>query len=301
MYLVSHTLESIRQMDSGDNFTTDISDRLHVANVKVSYKSSNKVIYNRQKFKYNDQNTSLDYVQETLSYLALQGWYNVDSSNVFKILSTTDKQRSSRRAHLLRLQTIQDEPIIRPVSQQVYHFRVTHDYGVYRSIKLTSLRDALDDFGIPNFRQLFCAQIEEDWGPEVCGLILRYDQNVLIDNILIQLQNWLLYYRQPFCNHTSVECLGLDCNIEYTNANQGIMRKAHNIGVQCTQNEVNDLNNPFHRRIPSCSVLYFACTPPNAILQCQERLPAGKALSTFSNRCKKPNNGYYVLKLKNTR
>jgi hypothetical protein len=37
MHLVSHISESIRRMGSGDNFTTDISERLHIANVKEAY------------------------------------------------------------------------------------------------------------------------------------------------------------------------------------------------------------------------------------------------------------------------
>jgi len=37
MHLVSHISESIRQMGSGDNFTTDISERLYIANVKEAY------------------------------------------------------------------------------------------------------------------------------------------------------------------------------------------------------------------------------------------------------------------------
>jgi len=287
MHLVTHISESIRGMGSGDNFTTDISDRLHIANVKEAYQSSNKVNYIRQMLKHNDRCTGLDYMEETLSYLALEGWYNVDSTQVVNLLSATDKRRSTHRAHLLRLQTIQDEPIIRPESQQVYHLRETHVRGVCRSIKLTSLRDASEDFGIPNFGQLFRAQIKEDWGPEVCGLVLGYDQNVLIDSILIKLLNGLLYYHQPFHNPTSVECLGLDCKVEYTHANQGIMPEAHNIWVQYTQSEENDLDNTFQGRIPCFSVLYFSWTPPNKILQFQERLPAGKAISTFSKRCKK--------------
>jgi len=269
MHLVSHISESIRRMGSADNFITDISERLHIANVKVAYRSSYKVNYIRQMLKHNDRCTGHDYMEETLSYLALEGWYNVDSAKVFNLLSTTDKRRSTCRAHLLRLQTIQDEPIIRPVSQQVYHSRETHVRGVCRSIKSTSLRDASEDVGIPNFGQLFRAQIEEDWGPEVCGLVLGYDQTVLIDSILIKLQNGLLYYCQPFHNPTSVECLGLDCKVEYTHANQGIMPEAHNIWVQYTQSEENDLDNTFQGRIPCFSVLYFSWIPPNQILQFQ--------------------------------
>jgi len=60
MHLVSHILESMRQMDSGDDFTTDIPERLHLANVKEAYQSSNKVNYIRQILKHNDRCTTLD-------------------------------------------------------------------------------------------------------------------------------------------------------------------------------------------------------------------------------------------------
>jgi hypothetical protein len=142
MHLVSHISESIRRIGSGDNFTTAISERLHIANVEEAYRSSNKVNYIRQMLKHNDQCTGLDYMEETLSYLALEGWYNIYSAKVFNLLSATDKRRTTRRAHLLHLQTVQDEPIIRTVSQQVYHLRETHVRGVCKSIKLTSLRVA---------------------------------------------------------------------------------------------------------------------------------------------------------------
>jgi hypothetical protein len=284
MHLVSHISESIRRMGSGDNFTTDISERLHIGNVKEAYRSTNKVNYIRQMLKHNDRSTGLDYMEETLSYLALQGWYDIDSAKVFNLLSAADTRRNTRRAHLLRLQHCQDEPFFRPVSPQVHHLRETHVRGVCRSIKLTSLRDASEDFGIPNFGQLFRAQIEEDWGPEVSGLVLGYDQNVLLDSIFIKLQNGLSYYRQPFHCPTSVERLGLDCKVEYTDANQGIMPESHNIWVQYTES---DHDNTFQGRVPSFPVLYFSWTPPNQILQFQERLPAGKAISTFSKRCKK--------------
>jgi len=257
IHFVSHILESSWWMGSSDNFTTDISEQLHSANVKEAYLSSNKVNYIRQILKHNEQCTSLDNVEETLSYLALQCWYDFDSAKVFNLLSATDKQRSTSRAHLFHLQTIEDAPIIHPVSQQVYYLRETHLRRVCRSIKLTSLRDASEDFGIPNFGQLFRAQIDEDWWHEVSGLVLGYNQNVLLDSISIKLQNGLLYYRQPFHNPTSAERLGLDCNIEYTNANQGIMPQAHNSWGQYTQSEENDPGNTFQGWVPSFPVLYF--------------------------------------------
>ena len=37
MYLVSHISESIRRMGSGDNFSNDISEWLHIGNVNMAY------------------------------------------------------------------------------------------------------------------------------------------------------------------------------------------------------------------------------------------------------------------------
>ena len=153
-----------------------------------------------------------------------------------------------------------------------------------RCIKFTSLRDALLDFGIPIFEPLFCTQIEDDWGHEVSRLVLGYDQNVLIDSVFIKLQNGLLYYCEPFHCPISVERLGLDCKVEYTDANKGILPESHNIWVQDTGS---DLDNTFEDRVPSVRVLYISWAPPNQILQFQDRLPTGKLICTFSGRCKK--------------
>ena len=155
---------------------------------------------------------------------------------------------------------------------------------MYRSIKLTLLSDASEDFGIPNFGRLCHAQIDEDWGHKVRGLVVGYDQNVLIDNIFIKLHNGLLYFCQPFHCPTSVECLGLDCKVEYTNANQGIILESHNIWIQYT---ASDLDNTFQCHVPLVPVIYFSLIPPNQILQYQEHLPTGNAILTIFKRCKK--------------
>jgi len=242
-------------MGSGDNFTTDISEWLHIGNVKEAYQSTNKVNYIQQMLKHNGRCTGLDYMEETLSYLALQGWYDIDSVKGFNEQPAADKWRNTCRAHLLHVHHCQKEPFFRPISQQVHHLRETHVRGVCRSIKLFSLRDASADFGIPNCGQLFRTQIEDDWRHEVSGLVLGYDQNVLIDSVFIKLQNWLLYYCQPFHCPTSVEDLGRDGKVEYMDANQAIMPESHNIWVQYTDS---DLDNTFQGRVPSFPVLYFS-------------------------------------------
>jgi len=205
---------------------------------------------------------------------------------MFNLLSATDKRRSTCRAYLLYLETIEDEHFSSPVAQHCISFERNACQWGCRSIKLTSLRDASEDFGIPNFGQLIRTHSKESRGHQVSRLIFGYDQNVLKDSECNKLQNGLLYYRQPFHNPTSVGRLALDCTVEYTNPYQGIMPEAHNIWVQYTHSEYNNLDNPSQGQIPCFSVLHFCSTPPYQILQFQGCLPARKTLSTISTRCK---------------
>ena len=193
MHLVSHISESIRRMGSGNNFTTDNSERLHIVNMTEAYWSPNKVNYIWQMQRHNDRCPGLDYMQEMLSHFALQGCYYIHSAKVFNLLSATDKWWNTRRADLLPVQQCQEEPTFRPVSQQVHHLRETHVCGMCRSIILTLLSDASEDFRIPNFGQLFSAPIGADWAQERSWLELGYDPNVLLDSIFMKLQNGLSY------------------------------------------------------------------------------------------------------------
>jgi len=68
MHHVSNISESIRRMGSGVNFTTDISEWLHLANVKEAYRSSNKVHYIRLMLKHNDRCSVLDYMEDTVMF-----------------------------------------------------------------------------------------------------------------------------------------------------------------------------------------------------------------------------------------
>jgi len=60
MLLLSHISESSRRMGSSDNVTTDISEWLHIGNVKEAYRSTNEVNYIQQMLKHNDRCTSLE-------------------------------------------------------------------------------------------------------------------------------------------------------------------------------------------------------------------------------------------------
>jgi hypothetical protein len=85
--------------------------------------------------------------------------------------------------------------------------------------------------------------------------------------------------------------VGLDSKVELTNANQEMMPKYHNIWVQYTQSEDNDLDNSFQDGVLSIPKLHFSCTPPNLILQFKECLPAGKTLLILSERCETTHQG----------
>jgi hypothetical protein len=148
-----------------------------------------------------------------------------------------------------------------------HRLRETHLWGVCRRIELTLLRDPSQAFGIPNFGQLFRAKIEVDGRCKVSGVVLGYDQKLLLDSLFIELQIALLYYCQPFNRPTTVECFGLDCKKQFTYANQGIMPESHNIWVQYIEC---DLDNTFPGRVFCIPVLYFSWTPTNLILQLQE-------------------------------
>jgi hypothetical protein len=105
--------------------------------------------------KHNDWHTSHDYREETLSIHALEGCYAMDWAMIDNQLSATNTRRCTCTVQQLRLETIQDELIVPPVSQQVYHLRETHVGGVCRSVKLTSLKNTSQHFEIPNSGQQF--------------------------------------------------------------------------------------------------------------------------------------------------
>jgi len=81
--LRGHRSQTIWRMGSGDNFTTHMSERLHIGNVKKISRDTNAVNYIEQMLKPNDRSTGLDYMEESLSYLALQGYYDIDSAKDF--------------------------------------------------------------------------------------------------------------------------------------------------------------------------------------------------------------------------
>jgi len=87
MHLLSHITESIRQMGSPDNFSTDVSELLHIEMVKEAYRSMNRVSFKEQMLWYNDRYTGLAYMVQTLEYLALHGSFDWETARTLKMRS----------------------------------------------------------------------------------------------------------------------------------------------------------------------------------------------------------------------
>jgi len=185
MYQVTNILESIRWMGSGDSFPPDIAELFHDANVRGEYSSIDKVAYNRKILKHNHQCTCPDHLEETLSYSALLVWYNIDSTRVLVPLFATNQRRSTCCTNSIHFQTMPENPCFHLISQQLYRLTETHVCWVCNRHILSPLRDVSEDIGISNFGQQFRADIDEYWGHQLCGLMLRYNQQVLIHNIFI--------------------------------------------------------------------------------------------------------------------
>ena len=74
-------------MGSPDNFSTDISEHLHIKNIKHAYRKCNRVEYVKQMLFYNDRVLGLQYMAEALRILALNGYYDQQTARVLNLQS----------------------------------------------------------------------------------------------------------------------------------------------------------------------------------------------------------------------
>jgi len=193
--------------------------------------------------KYHDQYTSLGYLEELLTYLALHGWCDISVAIRFNLVSTTDKQRNTHTVYYVYRQNWQDDSFILLILQQVHNLRETYVGSMCSSIEQTFLKDVLVDFKMVYCRKLFSVQIWDSWWQKVTGLVFSYNQTVLIDCRFITLQNGLLDCSELFDNPTLVEYLRFNCKIEFSYTNHRIIPEAHNNCIPYIQSEANRFNN----------------------------------------------------------
>jgi len=128
-----------------------------------------------------------------------------------------------------------------------------------------------------------------DW----CSDMIRmYFLTVYVINLGMGCHN----YNQLFHCAASVEHLGLDCKVEYTNVNLVIMPESHNIWVQYT--EVTIITPS---KAEFLFFLYYTVAGLGQIISSNVRstVPQEKWYWTFQQGARTLNNGYYILKFEN--
>lgn len=85
MHLPTHVGDCVPYMRSADNFRIDISELLHVDNVKKGYQASSRVDYERRMLFWNERRLNLSYMDQVLKFFALQGEYKSESTPMLKL------------------------------------------------------------------------------------------------------------------------------------------------------------------------------------------------------------------------
>jgi hypothetical protein len=279
MHMLSHVSSSIRRMGSPDNFSTDISELLHIENVKEAYRASNRVQYVEQMLWYNDRHTGIAYMVQVLEHLALSGMYDHDTARILgmqtrdeRLLSTrvarlrgrgrkvdqhtfrTSRRPSPNLAPAISLQ-IQVPERNRRVDQVIQRTRLA---GRARGIKPLSLSEAATRFSIPDLPVLFRDYVEELWGQRVAERVLGR-RETYAESTLIEIYNSVANYYQPFQRPLEIERRLLRCTKE-TGKNEPV---CHDIWVRESEDRDKD---SFQGRKACRPLLYFSFSPPNAVI-----------------------------------
>jgi hypothetical protein len=87
MHLLCHYHKFITRMGDSENFSSEISELLHFSNINKAYCASNGLNFMLQLHHNNDHYTTMDYMELTLLWLALNGWY-IEESAVVHLMKT---------------------------------------------------------------------------------------------------------------------------------------------------------------------------------------------------------------------
>jgi len=101
MHLWSHLTDHIRQHGASDNWTTDVSEGLHVS-PKNAYRATNRVNFVSQLLAYLDADMGMSMMRLNLTHLALNGFYVPASTRILDLLPLTIKLLNTRRARRTR-------------------------------------------------------------------------------------------------------------------------------------------------------------------------------------------------------
>jgi hypothetical protein len=288
MHLLSHIAESISYMGSPDNFSTDVSELLHIEMVKEAYRASNRVNFQEQMLWYNDRNTSLGYMIQSLEYLALRGNFDPDTACVLGMTDRADRLKGTRMARRRQVAAIASSHSSAPRNAasaprylpfaipkaRVGANRVllpTTVAGRARAIKPLSLTEAEERFEINDLARLFRDRAADVWGLDLTERILG-PANGYANRVHIEVYNSVADYYQPFQRPLLVEKRFLRCSKD-ENTKRGLV--THDIWVRVNTDRTQD---SFQGRQPCRPLLYFCYTPPE--WASQVRGPGGQCVAT---------------------
>ena len=135
MHLLCHYCEFIIRMGAPDNFLTEISKLLYILNVKEAYCTSNGVNFILQLLQHNDHYTAMNFMEQTLWWLAFYRYYIDESAVVLNMTMGHKKWQMTRCAHRKRIVAGEFESLIRPSIQPLWQFKLSTIYIHSQSFK----------------------------------------------------------------------------------------------------------------------------------------------------------------------
>ena len=171
MHRLSHYREFIVCMGASDNCSTNISELLHISNVKDAYRASNQVNFMRQVRVHNNRHTALDYIQQTLQCLALQGWHDKDSTATLNLIRAAEKQRYTRHAQRNRILAGESELLFRPELSHLQTYQLSRICALSPTCKRISISQAATLFNIPTLSTQIRYFLYRIWGHDAVSLL----------------------------------------------------------------------------------------------------------------------------------
>ena len=279
MHLLSHYREFITRMGATDNFSTDISELLHISNVKVAYRATNRVTFMPQVLAYNDRHTALDYMHLALRSLALKGWYDKDSAAILNLISTAEKRRSTtRQARQNRILAGEQEPFFVPDLPPPQPYQPSKICAQSQTFKRMSLAQAAATFDIPTLPTLVRHHLHRIWGQDAVSLLwgagddFKHEVEVLPHNKVRFVANG---FHAPLVFARGL----LDCSVQ--NVTSCLYKRPPQVVWE--RLDSSDNIDGLRGRRPAFPLLYFSLSPPLKVLDIQDVILKSRgSLKVFS-------------------
>jgi hypothetical protein len=85
---------------------------MHITNVTEAYRTSNGIIIMLLCHQHNDCYTAMDYMKQTVWWLAFEGWYNEESAVILTMMTAREPWQMTRCAWQKRILASQSGPLL---------------------------------------------------------------------------------------------------------------------------------------------------------------------------------------------